>query len=175
MITFSKFKSAVFSAGKRIVKVQQFGIKTAATASAFGDDSQPLENTTALFAKTSNNAEPVVIGYINKNQLAGPGEKRIFSVNSDGIVQAYIWLKKDGNIEFSGDDDNLVRYSELKTAFNELKADHNGLAAKWDAFAAAYLPGGPASVGLPSTLSTETVGQSGADISGAKIDKFKSI
>ena len=34
----------------------------------------------AIFAETSNNSEAVIIGYINKNQVAGPGEKRIFSL-----------------------------------------------------------------------------------------------
>jgi hypothetical protein len=54
-----------------------------------------------------------------------------------------------------------VQFSALKTAFEELQG-------KWNAFAAAYLPGGPASQGTPPTA-----GQSTADISNAKIDSVR--
>ena len=170
MITFSKFIEAVISSGKRTAKVNQFGVKTASIAAPFGDDSQPLKDTAAIFANTSNNAEPVVIGYINKNQLAGPGEKRIFSVDEHGAVISYIWCKSDGTIEFSGTADNLVRYSKLETAFNELKTDFNNLVTAYNAHV--HISAAP---GSPNAPTPSQATPSAADITPAKISEFKSI
>lgn len=132
-ITFSKFKNATIKNFKRVLKVQQFGVKTAAESMPFGDDSAPLENMVAIFAETSNNSEPVIIGYINKHQLAGPGEKRIFSLKPDGTVATYIYLKSDGVTELGGTANFAVKYNELETEFNKLKSTLNSLISKYNA------------------------------------------
>jgi hypothetical protein len=170
MITFSKFKEATITAAKRILKVQQFGIKTAAECAPFGDDSQPLEDAVAIFADTSNNAEPVVIGYINKNQLAGPGEKRLFSLDEDGNLATYLWLKADGTIELAGNTKNLVRYQELETAFNELNDKFNAMAQAFNSHT--HISASP---GSPTSPPASPVQQSQADITPAKINELKSI
>lgn len=118
MISFAKVKQWSLENGKRILKLFQFGAKTAKVAAPFGDDSNPLKDMTAILAETSENGEPVVLGYINKNQLAKEGEKRIFSLKSDGSLSSFIWLKNDETIEIGGNADNAVRFTALKTAID---------------------------------------------------------
>jgi hypothetical protein len=67
--------------------------------------------------------------------------------------------------------DFLARFNELKAGFDELKADHNDLVSKWNAFAAAYVPGSPTVQGTPPTASTDTA--STASIDDAKIDELE--
>lgn len=164
MITFSKISSSSIVNFFRSFKVKQFGVKTADHVSSFGDDSAPLKDMVALFAETSNNAEPVVIGFINKNQLAQPGEKRIFSLQSNGALSADIYLKSDGTIEFHGNQKNMVRYQELETAFNELNNKFNALVIKFNAHS--HAANGSAPPATPAESST-------ADIAPAKIDNIK--
>ena len=121
-ITFSKIRSSIVESGKRILKVEQFGAKTVQEISSFGDDGNPVENMTAIYADTSENGEPVIIGYINENQLAGVGEKRLYSLDSSGALSFYIWLKNDGTFEIGGNDDNAVRYQKLDDSLQAQKS-----------------------------------------------------
>jgi hypothetical protein len=116
MITFSKVRDFLIENGKRILKVDQYGAKTAKVAANYGEDSQPLKNMTAIYSPTAVNSEPVIIGYINTNQVAEEGEKRIFSQSLDGSVSFAIHLKTDGTCEIGGDIDNAVRYQALSNA-----------------------------------------------------------
>lgn len=116
MITFSKFKSAVIEGGKRILKVSQYGAKTAKESYPFGFDSCPLENYTAVYSETSNSGEAVIIGYINTNQICEPGESRIFSENSVGDLVGSIWLRKNGDLQLNGDQFTSVRFGPLLNA-----------------------------------------------------------
>jgi len=116
MITFSKVRDFVIENGKRILKVQEYGVKTAKVASNYGDDSQPLKNMTAIYSPTAVNSEPVIIGYINTNQVAQEGEKRIFSQSLDGSLSFAIHLKTNGTCEIGGAVDNAVRYQALSTS-----------------------------------------------------------
>ena len=166
MITFSKVKENIIDSF-RSMKVFQFGAKTADVASSFGDDSAPLKNMTAIFADTSNIGEPVIIGYLNKNQIATEGEKRIFSVDpATGNLSFAIHLRTDGTCEIGGNIDFMVRYSALETAFNQLKNDFN-----------THNHTTTATVGdsaIPGVITPPTT-TSNADISGAKIEEIKTI
>ncbi len=122
MISLSKVRSFAIEQGRRILKVQQYGAKTAVQSSSFGDDSAPLPNTSAIYAETQENGEPVIIGYINTNQLAAVGEKRIYSVNSEGNVVAFVWCKADGSLELNGNSSNAVKYQELDSALQAMVA-----------------------------------------------------
>jgi len=118
----------------------------------------------AIFAETSNNAEPVIIGYLNKNQIAGPGEKRIFSLQPNGELSAYIWLKNNETIELFGSEDNLVRYSALESQFNELKEKFNQLITAYNTHSHGNNPASPpVPQGVPST----------ANITLSRIDNIK--
>ena len=114
MIYFSKFFESIVEQGKRILKVQQFGAKSANEVAPFGIDANPIKGMTAIYAETSNNSETVVIGYINENQLANSGELRLYSVDENKTLKSFIWLKNDNTIEFNGNTYSMVRFEPLK-------------------------------------------------------------
>ncbi len=138
-------------------------IENTQTANPFGFDANPSKNYIAIIADTESNGNPIILGYLNPEALAslGIGDSMQYSTDSDGVINATIILRNDGTVEILGDDDNAVRYSKLETAFNELQN-------KWNAFAIAYVPGGPAIQGTPPTA-----GQSTGDITASKIDEIK--
>lgn len=168
MITFSKVDSFSLKNLKRVLKVFQFGVKTAAEAAPFGDDAAPLKDMIAIFAESSNNAEPVIIGYINKNQIAAAGEKRIYSLKADGELSSYIHLKNDETIELFGAADNLVRYSKLKEGFDTLRTDLNALITAYNTHV--HVSAAPGTPNAP-TLSTGTA--SSASVDASKIENIK--
>lgn len=125
MITFAILKEVIVQGLKRTFKVSQFGTKTALESMPFGVDSSPIKNMTAIYSDTSNNSESVIIGYINKNQISDPGETRLFSLDANGVLKAYLHLKKDGVIEINGSDNFAVKYNELQTVLNTLATNIN--------------------------------------------------
>ena len=160
MITFSKVRDFVIENGKRILKVQEYGVKTAKVASNYGDDSQPLKNMTAIYSPTAVNSEPVIIGYINTNQVAQEGEKRIFSQSLDGSLSFAIHLKTDGSCEIGGNVDNAVRFNALQSS---LASSDTLLNAKLAKIATA----------IGSLGGVYTVATVATDISSSKINEIK--
>jgi hypothetical protein len=163
MITLSKIKDAVLDAGKRILKVQQYGVKTAMEVSSFGDDSNPIKGMTALYAKTAESGEAVIIGYINENQIAAIGEKRLYSLDATtGEISFYMHLKNNGTAEIGGNVDNLIRYIPLDAALQAHTALINvqlaAIAASIGNLGGVYIP-------TPLTI----------NVSGAKIEEVKCL
>ncbi len=112
----------------RTVKVSRYGKDDTVTgkeAMPYGDDSNPIAGMDAVYLELSSRKNKVIVGYINKQQLADVGEKRIYSTDANGKVQFYIWLHADGTCEFNGKDNHLTQFEALQTAFNELKSDFN--------------------------------------------------
>lgn len=162
--------------GFRRIKSRRLGnddLQTPRQVAPFGIDSAPVKNMKAVYADTNKKGKPVIVGYLNKSLLAGDGETRLYSVDADGNLKIYLWLKADGIIEFGGNTNHLVRFEELKSGFDQLKDDLNDLKNKWNTFASAYVPGSPSVTGLPPTASTSTV--SNASIDDAKIDELKTL
>lgn len=120
MITLAKIDSVIKESGKRILKVLEFGAKTASESAPFGVDSAPLKGMTAVYGNTSNNGDTVILGYIQKNQLAEPGETRFFSLDANGNLKSFIWLKNDGDIQLNGDDYSSVRFQPLQESIAQL-------------------------------------------------------
>ncbi len=168
MITFSIVKDIILRAGSRILKVQELGPKTADQVSSFGDDSSPVKDMAAIYANTSEVGDNIIIGYINKNQISKPGEKRIFSLKPDGSLSFEIHLKDDGTCSIGPNaTDNAVRFSQLKIAFDQLRTDFNALVTAYNAHQHAA-PAGASPPTVPGSPST-------ADVSGAKIDQINII
>jgi len=144
------------------------------TAEPFGLDSNPIKNIRAVFSKTESTADSVTIGFINEKKETKTGESRLFSTDENGELKIFVHLKNDGTIEFGGDVGNLTRFQELETAFNQLKADHNKLVTAFNTHmhptAAVGTPSPPTPVPnvIPAITST-------ADMSGAKIEEFKTL
>jgi hypothetical protein len=130
MITFSKVAESTLKGGKRVLKVLQFGVKTADESAPFGVDSSPIKDMTAIYADTSNNSESVIIGYISKNQLAEAGETRFYSLDSNGGLKAFVWLKTNGDIELNGNAYSSVRHEPLNSSLTQVKVDINVELAK---------------------------------------------
>lgn len=124
-ITIAKVVSTFIKGGFRELKVLEMGPKTADECSPFGDDSNPLKDMSAIFAETSVIGEPVIIGYIQKNRLAQPGEKRIFSLKEDNSLSTYIWLKNNEEIHINGDTDNFVKFTPLEQELLQMVTDIN--------------------------------------------------
>lgn len=160
MISLAKVKQWSIENGKRILKVFQFGAKTSKVAAPFGDDSNPIKDMTAIIAETGVNGETVIIGYINKNQIAQEGEKRIFSLKPDGSDSTFIYLKNDETIEIGGNADFAVRFTKLKEGID---AKDQAINAELTKIAAGISTAGGSYA--PSPIST--------DISAAKNDKIK--
>lgn len=164
MVVITKTNAFEIDADKRrVVKVTRFSLSdvlTALQASPPGIDGGPRKNLKAIFAESMEKGSPVILGYLNKNQLAGAGELRLFSEDGNAALKAYVWLKADGTIEFAGALDNLVRFSKLEDAMTQLADDINAELTK---IQTAITGLGGAYVMTPITI----------DISDAKIDELK--
>ena len=160
--------------GRRVVKFLRYGledVQTSISAQPFGVDSNPVKNMIAVYAPTSEMGKTIIIGYLNPDAIAEIGGHRMYSTDDSGDVQAEIYLRANGDAEINGDSDNMVRFSELKTAFDALRSDHNSLVTAFNAHMHATAGTGPPvpptpGAGIPAQPST-------ADISGAKIDNVK--
>lgn len=161
--------------GKRLVKVLRYGksdVQTPTQAAPYGIDSNPVKDMIAVYCATGVKGKPVVLGYLNKDQLAGVGEIRFKSTDEDGAEQMYLWLKNDGTMEVGGDADFMVRYSALETAYNELQDDVNTLKQVFSAWAVVPSDGGAA---LKTAAATWYGTPLTSDISDAKIEEIKTL
>ena len=133
------------------------------TATRFGptgDDSRPLPGDAVVFVEGDNVGGKIAVGFLDTRNapVSGDGEKRLYSRNSGGTIQAIIYLKDDGTLEINSGSDFAVRFNALQTAFNELKLAFN-----------THVHGGVTSGGA-STAITSVL--SAADISLAKITEI---
>ena len=113
--------TSINALNQRVAKFFRFGrsdVQSSLVSAPYGVDSNPVKDMVALYSSTGKDGKTVIIGYINKNSIANIGELRLFSTNSDAEEQNYIYLKNDGIIEVGGNTDNLVRFSDLKVAFD---------------------------------------------------------
>ena len=120
--------TAVDSMGRLIQKVRRLGksdIQTAPLVGPYGIDSNAIENMIAIYSESSVKGQQVILGYINKNAIAEVGGLRLFSTNSAGAEQFYIYLRAGNNLELGGANRHLARFEELETAYNELKGKFN--------------------------------------------------
>lgn len=175
MLNFVKvISSEKDSLARRVVKFLRFGnsdVQTSVEAAPHGIDSVPIKDLVAVYGKTASSGKTVVIGYLNKDRLAEIGETRFYSTNEQGQLQTYVWLKNDATIEIGGDTDNMVRFSELKTAFDQLKSDFNSfVSTTFNVHThVSASPGSPTATPVP-TGTTST-----ANIDPAKIDEIKTL
>jgi len=173
MITVTKvISSRIDSSNRLLVKFTRMGkddTQETLTSAPYGIDSNPIKDMIALHATTGVSGESVLIGYINKNAIADIGELRLFSTDESGTEVMYLHLKNDSTMEIGGNNDYMVRYSKLETAFNQLKSDFNSLVSIFNTHVHTGVTPGVGSSG-PTPLS---VASSGADITPAKILKIK--
>lgn len=147
-------------------------VQTAWVASPPGTDAAPIKDMVAVYGGTSAQGKPVIIGYVNVNQLAGSGDHRTFSQDSNGAVKFYIWQKADGTCEIGGADDFMVRYTKMAESFQELQDSVNDLKTIIGTWVVAPGDGGSAlKAVLAAWLGTPLV----KDITQSKITEIKTI
>jgi len=119
-----------------------------------GDDSPPIADDRVLLIKVDGTGKYVITGVICKSQGAEPGEKKLYSRDSNGDIQGYIYIKSDGTIEINGNADFAVSYNDLNTVLQSFKTSINALFST-------KLDGG----GSPGTLTI--------NLSSAKVNEVK--
>lgn len=122
MITYATTDSVEEEEGFRVVKSKEEGTKTPFLFEGFGEDSHPLKGMTALMMDTQADGESVIVGFLDVEKVTALGEKRIFSLKENGDLSSFIWLKNDGTIEFNGNKNTLVKYTELKQKCDALES-----------------------------------------------------
>ena len=123
MISISRIKKAT----AEFIKIIRFGNNDILTANPVNNanvDSTPIDTGVAIFAETSNNSEPIILGYINENNTADKGEITIYSQNSSGARMIELKIKNNGTIELGGNVDNIMKYgifnSIIQTFINQI-------------------------------------------------------
>jgi len=174
-MNLSRLISTSFDAAKRrLAKVLVNGLKDVRTgpeSAPYGTDSNPIADMEAVYADTGARGRQVIVGYINKNQLAAVGEHRIYSTDSEGELKTYIWLHSNGTMDLAGNSDNAVRYSKLAEVVTELQTDINNLKTIFKT-AWVVLPGdGGAALKAASSVWSST--NLSKDITLAKINEIK--
>lgn len=166
-----KIISSKISGAVQYVKFLRYGdsdVQEKKTATPYGIDSNPIPEMIAVYAETGVKGESVLVGFINKNAIAQPGELRLFSTNTSGVEQAYLYFKADGAIHLNGTDDNMVRFSKLKTGFDQLRTDLNNLVTMFNVHV--HLSAAPT---VPTSTPTSVATSSTATINAAKITDIK--
>jgi acylphosphatase len=99
----AKVDSTSFNNAKnRLIKYLGWGpndVRNHPESMPYGLDSNPIKDMIAIYAQNANGGQSIVIGYINKNQLADVGEMRVYATDKDGNLQGSVWCKKDGEID----------------------------------------------------------------------------
>lgn len=123
-----------------------------------GDDSPPLPEDRIIIIQTDGEGKYITSGVLCKSQGAEPGEKKLYSRDSNGDTQAVIYLKLDGTIEINGNADFAVAFNDLKTGFDTLVSNFNSHTHP-------TAPSGPVSPpSIPSTASIDA-----SKVSGVKL------
>lgn len=170
MVVLTKVLDTTKKNGRAVIKVMRLSkhdIQTATQAAPFGFNSSPVADYRAVFTDTLKKGVPVVIGYISKFNECKDGESMMYSTNSSGEQQTYIYLNNEGNIEIGGKEDNAVGYAELKKGFDQLKEDFNAFVEKYNLHTHSV---SGAATGAPVTPNIAT--PTDADISQSKKDKI---
>jgi hypothetical protein len=129
-----------------------------------GRDYLPPDGAEVVIVDISPSYRVAVAVDDRQDSVVAKGEQELYSLDEAGTAKAAtIKLTNDAVIEMNGDTDFAVRYSELESAFNQLKQDLNAFILIYNTHSHSAFGGPPSATGLDSA----------ADISGAKIDEIK--
>lgn len=113
-------KSIITNLKNRLVTALGYNVIEATEVAPAGVDCPPTKDMLGLYLSTDNKTSPVFVGYVNKNLIAAPGERRIFATDADGNEVGRIWYRNNGNVNIggTGDSDNTnhaVQWEALDT------------------------------------------------------------
>jgi hypothetical protein len=171
-----KVISAEFNSIKqRVVKILRYGksdIQTGLESGPYGLDSNPIKDMIAVYGKTESKGQTIIVGYLNKNQLAATGEFRTFSTDADGNLKFYIWQKADGTCEIGGNTDFMVRFNKANEVVQELQDDITALKQAFTTWVPVVNDGGAALKGAAASWSGQALVK---DFNEAKISEIKTL
>jgi hypothetical protein len=164
-------------------------LRTPKELSSYGIDSNPIAGKRAGYAKTGVDGKYYILGYLNTDRKAEPGESRMFSTDDEGGFKFNVWVRKNGEVLIGDSDvpddyDNfLTKYNEMKEAFDELVEDHNNLVnlvnsliANFNGHTHATSCGAGAGTAVVTTNTEANTGsESTADMEPAKAEKIKTL
>lgn len=177
MLNFVKIDSSELGEfGRRILKFLRYGKSDSQTSNEvapFGIDSNPIKDMIAVYGPTSDKGETVIIGYLNKNQLAEIGETRLFSTDANGTTLKFsVWLKNNGTLELGGGNDFLLRFSKTKEVVDELQ---NDIATLKQAFTTWVVTANDGGAALKAASAAWAAQQLAKNINDAKIEQIKTL
>lgn len=173
-----RFISAVIENGFRFVTfygTSRSDVLKKIQYTPFGFDSVPTKDTPLVFEESGIRGKGGVLGYAKVVDELNEGDSAMYATDAEGNIVGKLIMLNDGTFKIGGDTDNMVRFTKLEEGFNDLRSDLNSLIGKWNTFCTSYVPGSPATVGLPATLSPSKLLESTAEISGAKINEIKTL
>jgi hypothetical protein len=77
-----------------------------------GEDSPPVKGDKVFLVKADGIGKYIIAGVLSKSQGAKPGEKYLFSRDTDGILKAIIKLYEDGVIQINNGGNKAARLED---------------------------------------------------------------
>ena len=99
--------------------------RTAPQCLPHGIDSKPVKGAISVYCLTENKGKAVTLGYILPSDKTNSGETRVFATDENGVEVFSILLKNNGDCEFGGNTDNMVRYAALNIGLTKQDAAIN--------------------------------------------------
>ncbi len=134
-----------------------------------GIDAVPIEGDQGVMLVIGQSSGKGVQIGVYPDPQAESGEVRFYSRDDAGAQQAFLWIKKDGNIEINGDADFAVAFNDLKSGFDTLKGDINTFITTIFNLHT-HVSAGP---GNPTATPLPTGSASAASIDASKVDTVK--
>jgi len=125
-------------------------IQTVEYVSLPGQDENPIDGSRVFILEVGESYKIAIAVDDGVTPGMDTGEKRLYSVNDDAVIQAFINILKTGIIEINGDADFAVRFDALNTALQNMLTALNA-----------------------DIASAGGTGNTTLDISGAKVDEVK--
>lgn len=129
-----------------------------------GDDSHPLADDLVVTVSSGGREHAVAYADLVNEPMSGPGEKRIYSRDSDGALVASIWLKADGTVVITNaDGGSFEMASGGDVTINGVVIDTSGnVTAPGEVTA----KDGPSAVNLSTHLHPDAMGGTGSPTPG---------
>lgn len=187
IITKARLEQSQGAPGKSIlVDIDGHGIDNAEFYQIPGLYNRPQDGVTGLVLDCNGN-NIIIAGHDYQfDESIEKGEMLIYSYGSNGAVVGKILIKingdieidsggatfnilSGGNVEINGNADSAVAFTDLKTAFDQLKTDLNNFITVFNAHVHPGVTSGSASTSASATPGIS----SAADMSGAEVPTVK--
>lgn len=138
-----------------------------------GEQTNPLDDATVIILEITKNWKIAVAikDLVEPDNTLERGEKKIYSLDSSNTIQACVRFKGDGTLILNEGTDWAIQFTEMKSAFDQLKNDFDAFVGKYNSHGHSYFPG-PLAAAI-SSPTTDQGSTSTADMSNAKIESVQ--